>query len=92
MTNLTSKQVGDLLEAHCYRVIDNMNTDDLKSYAMQLMMQSFDKDPGQGNTDVSELINDIWVAEDEDEDSVSEFIAGIVGNDLADEIVKTNQF
>lgn len=89
---LTSEQVSDLLAAHCYRVIDNMNADDLFSYAVQMMMQSFDQNPGQGDTDVDMLIEDIWVAEGEDDDSTQEFIAGIVGDDLAEEIVKTTQF
>jgi hypothetical protein len=62
------------------------------SYAIQMMYQSFDKDPGQGNTDVEMLIQDIWVAEGEDDDSTSEFIAGVVGNDLAQEIMQTVQF
>jgi hypothetical protein len=92
MTQLTSEQVSDLLQAHCYRVIDNMDADDLMSYAIQMMAQSFDQNPGQGDTDVPMLIEDIWVAEGEDDDSTLEFIADIVGNDLADEIVKTTQF
>jgi protoporphyrinogen oxidase len=92
MANLTSEQVSNLLQEHCYRVIENMNHDDLMSYAMQMMMQSFDKSPGQGDTDVNMLIQDIFIAEDEDDDSVSEFIAGVVGNEIADEIIKTFQF
>jgi hypothetical protein len=89
---LTSEQVNDLLIAHCYRVIENMDMDDLVSYAVQMMSQSFDQNPGQGDTDVAMLIEDIWVAEGEDDDSTQEFIAGIVGNELAEEIVKTTQF
>jgi len=89
---LTSEQVQDLLVAHCYRVIENMDMDDLVSYAVQLMMQSFDKDPGQGNTDFEGLIQDIWIAEGEDDDATQEFIAGVVGDELAEEIVKTTQF
>jgi hypothetical protein len=89
---LTSEQVSELLTAHCYRVIDNMSSDDLFSYAMQMMIQSFDQNPGQGDTDVPMLIEDIWVAEGEDDDSTQEFIAGVVGNDLAEEIIKTTQF
>ena len=91
-TILTSEQVSDLLQAHCYRVIDNMDADDLMSYAIQMMAQSFDQNPGQGDIDVPMLIEDIWVAEGEDDDSTLEFIAGIVGNDLADEIMKNTQF
>ena len=89
---LSSEQVYYLLGTHCYRVIDNMDADDLFSYAMQMMMQSFDKNPGQGDTDVDMLIEDIWVAEGEDDDSTQEFIAGVVGNELAEEIVKNTQF
>ena len=89
---LTSQQINDLATAHCYRVIDNMDADDLFSYAMQMMLQSFDKNPGQGDTDVDMLIEDIWVAEGEDDDSTQEFIAGVVGNELAEEIVKNTQF
>lgn len=91
--SLTSGQVSDLLTAHCYRVIENMDMDDLVSYAVQMMSQSFDKNPGQGDTDVDMLIEDIWVAEGEDEDSVQEFIAGVFGDALlAEEIIKTTQF
>jgi hypothetical protein len=89
---LTSEQISDLCQAHCYRVIENMDMDDLVSYAVQMMYQSFDKNPGQNDTDVDMLIEDIWVAEGEDDDSTEEFISGIVGSELASEIVKTTQF
>jgi hypothetical protein len=92
MANLTSEQTFDLLRTHCYRVINDMNHDDLMSYAIQMMIQSFDKNPGQGDTDVDMLIQDIWIAEGEDDDSTSEFIAGVVGNEIADDIMKTVQF
>ena len=87
---LTSEQVSDLLTAHCYRVIDAMDMDDLVSYAVQMMMESFGGKPNQ--VDVDMLIQDIWVAEGEDDDATQEFIAGIVGDELAEEIVKTTQF
>ena len=89
---LTTEQISDLCQAHCYRVVDNMDAKDLMSYAVQMMYQSFDKNPGNGDTDVNELIECIWVAEGEDDDATSEFIAGVVGNDLADEIMKNTQF
>ena len=92
MANLTSEQIFELLESHCLRVVDNMDYDDLVSYAIQMMIQSFYKNPGQGDTDVPKLIQDIWVAEGEDDDSTSEFIAGVVGNENADDIMKTVQF
>jgi hypothetical protein len=89
---LTSEQIADLCQAHCYRVIDNMDMDDLVSYAVQMMYQSFDKNPGEGDTDVDMLIEDIWVAEGEDDDSTEEFIAGVVGSELAHQIVTQTQF
>ena len=89
---LTPEQINDLLVEHCYRVVDNMDSKDLMSYAMQMMTQSFDKNPGQNDTDVNMLIEDIWVAEGEDDDATLEFIAGVVGNEVADEIMKTTQF
>ena len=92
MANLTSDQTFDLLRTHCYRVVDNMTSADLMSYAVQMMIESFDKNPGQGDTNVDMLITDIWVAEGEDDDSTLEFIAGVVGDEIADEIMKTTQF
>ncbi len=89
---LTSEQISDLCQAHCYRVIDNMDMDDLVSYAVQMMYQSFDKNPGQNDTDLAMLIEDIWVAEGEDDDSTQEFIAGVVGDELAEQIVSQTQF
>jgi len=89
---LTTEQISDLCQAHCYRVVNNMDMDDLMSYAVQMMYQSFDENPGHGDTGVNELIQDIWVAEGEDDDATSEFIAEVVGNDLADEIMKNTQF
>ena len=88
---MNKSKISDLCQAHCYRVIDNMNMDDLVSYAVQMMYQSFDKNPGQNDTDLDMLIEDIWIAEGEDDDATQEFIAGVVGNDLAEEIVKTTQ-
>jgi len=69
-----------------------MNHKDLVSFAMQVMAQSFDKHPGQGDTDVAMLIEDVWIAEGEDDDATTEFIAGAVGNELADYLTKTYQF
>ena len=69
-----------------------MDSKDLMSYAIQMMTQSYDHTPGHGDTDVAMLIEDIWVAEGEDDDATSEFIAGVLGNEVADEIMKTTQF
>ena len=45
-----------------------------------------------GDTDVNMLIEDIWIAEGEDDDSTLEFIAGVLGDETAEEIVNTVQF
>ena len=85
---LTTDQIQELCQAHCYRVIDSMDADDLFSYAMQMMMQSFDKNPGQGDTDLDMLIEDIWVAEGEDEDSTTEFLIGTgIDPEVAEKLV-----
>lgn len=89
---LSPEQTKDLLIAHCNRVIENMNHDDLISYAVQQMMQSFDQNPGTGDTDFEMLIEDIWVAEGEDDDATEEFIAGCLDSEIAGEIMKKVQF
>jgi len=63
--------------------------DDLIYYAMQMMMKSFDKDQGMGNTDLNMLIKDMLIAEGDDEDSVSEFISGAIDleDDEIDELI-----
>jgi len=85
--NLTSEQVKDLCQAHCYRVIEQMNHDDLISYAVQMMYMSFEKNPGDGDIDVEMLVSDIYVAEDEDDDSVYEFVSGTVGEEIAEQVI-----
>ena len=85
---ITPEQIDSLLQAHCHRVIESMDHDDLYAYAMQLMAQSFDKNPGHGDTDVDALVADILIAEDNDEDAASDFIAGAVDNETADELMK----
>lgn len=90
--SLTADQVNDILVAHCHRVIDSMDMDDLISYAMQMMMQSFDANPGQGDTDLEMLMTDVFIAEDEDEDSVYEFLVGVgINNDTASTLVNRCQ-
>jgi len=70
-----------------------MDLDDLISYGVQMMVSSFDKNPGQGDTDVEMLIEDIWVAEGEDEDSAAEFISGTgITPEVVSNLMKTYQF
>ena len=81
---LSSQQTNDLLTAHCYRVIDNMSADDLFSYAMQMMMQSFDQNPGQGDTDLELLIEDIRVTEGGSDEAFDYIVGcGIDKNEVA---------
>lgn len=81
---LNFEQIQELLASHCYRVIDNMNHDDLVSYAMLMMMQSFDNHPGAGDVNIDNLIEDILTAEgeadSEDSDSTFEFIDGVLND------------
>jgi hypothetical protein len=89
---LNSEQIQDILTGNCYRVIDNMDHDDLVSYAMEMMMQSFDNHPGAGDVNVDMLIEDILTAEgeqdSEDSDSTFEFINGVVNdNDLTESVM-----
>lgn len=89
MPQLNPDQVNELLIAHCNRVIENMNHDDLLAYALDKMMESFDKDPGVGNTDQSMLISAIINAEGGDKDDAAEFICGVgVEGDVADKLVE----
>ncbi len=89
---LSSEQLQDLLTAHCRRVIDNMNHDDLISYAMGMMAQSFDSNPGMGDTNQAELITDILNAEGEDRDAAYEFIVGAgIDPERADELLSTHK-
>jgi hypothetical protein len=89
MPHLNENEINELLVAHCGRVIDNMSLDDLYSYAHDKMMESFDKDLGQGNTNVAMLVADIIRAEGGDKDSASEFICGCgIEGDIADGLVK----
>jgi hypothetical protein len=78
---LTTIQTHNLLMGHCYRVIENMNHDDLINYAVQMMAESFDKNPGMGDTDIPMLVSDIMTAEDEDEDSAHKFIMEALNDD-----------
>jgi hypothetical protein len=90
MTKLTPDQTQALLNAHCHRVVNNMDWDDLVNYAVQMMKESFDINPGCGDTDINQLLCDIQIAEDDDEDAMFEFIHGEIGAaDLAEELVKS---
>ena len=65
-----------------------MNHDDLFNYAMQMMSESFDTNPGVGDIDVPMLMRDIFIAEDQDEDSVYEFLIGSgIEDTLASDLV-----
>lgn len=92
MTNISVNQLSTLVNAHCYRVVDNMSADDLFNYAVGMMVDSFDRNPGQGDTDVNMLMTDIFTAEGGDEDAVFEFMvaAGVDGN-TAEKLIGNTQ-
>ena len=66
-----------------------MTADDLFDCAMHMMRESYDLNPGQGDTDLAMLVEDIVTAEGGDEDDACEFIAGALDNDLADALMLT---
>jgi hypothetical protein len=85
---IPQEQIQDILDAHCRRVIDGMNHDDLYNYALNQMKQSFDENPGFGDTSLTFLMNDIKKAEGQDLDSVSEFLTGVgVEDKLIDDLM-----
>jgi len=75
--------IAELLEAHCRRVLNNLNHDDLYDYALNIIRESFDVNPGFGDTNVRSLVEGILTAEGGDQDSAEEFIIGAVGEEEA---------
>lgn len=74
--SISPENLQIVLESHCRRVLDNMSQEELYSFALQSMMQSFDQNPGVGDTDIHLLGLSIMREEECDEDSVSEFLTG----------------
>lgn len=89
LMSLTPEQTRNLLFAHCYRVVNDMDADSLFDYAVRVMAESFDQNPGTGDTDVPFLISDIMTAEGGDADSAYEFIAEALDPETADELMAT---
>jgi hypothetical protein len=90
---LTFGQVQDVLKSHCDRVISAMSYEDLQRYAKIEMMKSFNKFPGQLNTDIERLIDDIAIQEDNDWDSINEFLLGCgIATHVVDMIMKEHEF
>jgi hypothetical protein len=88
---LTEAQVQCVLQSHCDRVLSSMSYDDLLSYAKQMMRASFGKDPGQANFEM--LLFSIAVQEDNDEDSIGEFLLGCgIATHVVDMIMKEHEF
>ena len=56
---LTSEQLRKILEAHCKRKVQGMDINELRSYALNGLKESFDKNPGVGDTDEDLLVEDI---------------------------------
>ena len=79
--------IPELLEAHCRRVLNSLNDDELYNYALTRMKESFDVNPGFGDTDVRLLVGDILKAEFGDSVSAKEFIVGAVGKEEAQQFI-----
>lgn len=73
---LSPEQIQAILSAHCYRVISDMEHSELFSYAIDKMKESFDTNPGMGDTNLNLLLGDMLRTEGNDEDSLSEFLTG----------------
>lgn len=88
---LTKEQISALVYDHCYRVVDGWDSDSIMAYAISMMMDSFDKDPGQGNTDLEALVEDIINHEGGDCDSAHEFLVGAgIDEDTAEMLIEQN--
>lgn len=85
---LSQEQISALVHDHCFRVVDGWDSDTLMTYAISMMMDSFDKDPGQGNTDLEALVEDIINHEGGDCDFAYEFLVGAgVNEDEAEALI-----
>ena len=73
---ISPEKIQEILEQHSRRLINNMSQEELYSFALQSMMQSFDQNPGVGDTDIKMLMSSIMQEEDYDVDSFSEFLTG----------------
>jgi hypothetical protein len=56
---LTPEKLRKILEAHCKRKVQGMDINELRSYALNGLKESFDKNPGVGDTDEFLLMEDI---------------------------------
>ena len=90
---LTPDERLSLVDAHCQRVVNNMEAHELLNYAKRMMAESFDQHPGCGDVDEARLLTDMYIAESEDLDSVEEFLIG-AGIDTAtvNNIINNYQF
>jgi len=74
--SISPEKIQEVLDQHSRRLINNMSQEELYSFALQSMKQSFDQNPGVGDTDIQILMSSIMQEEDYDEDSFSEFLTG----------------
>jgi hypothetical protein len=71
---LTKEQALSLLVNHCSRVIVNMDRQDLESYAILLMTESFTSD---GKIDVDAVVEELIEYEDGELHAAAEFLIGL---------------
>lgn len=74
--SISPEKIQEVLDQHSRRLINNMSQEELYDFALQSMKQSFDQNPGVGDTHVQMLVSSIMQEEEYDEDSASEFLTG----------------
>ena len=88
---LNQEQIRSLVNDHCCRVVDGWDSDTLMEYAISVMVDSFDKDPGTGVIDMDMLVEDIINHEGGDCGSAYEFLVGAgVDEDTADALINNS--
>jgi hypothetical protein len=73
---ISPEKIEEVLDQHSRRLLNNMTQEELYSFALQSMKQSFDQNPGVGDTDEQMLMSSIMQEEEYDDDSFSEFLTG----------------
>lgn len=94
MTPLSTQQLSNLLVAHCSRVIQGMNEEQLRACAMSLLVQSFLKDGVgsivSGTIEEGMLLQDIYEREGENESKMADFIEGTgIPREQAEEVAES---
>lgn len=71
---ISPKQLYHLAEVHSERVVDSLDEEHLREYAYHAMVQSFDTNPGVGDTNLEALVRDMIDYEGGNSDPVFRFL------------------